>query len=98
MLTLAQNSAQFVHTALEEPTLAKVAKNSTPSLKEMNGTDTRSAAALFLRSLPDTVLLAVPLPSKQGIPWSLAARLGSGLGFPMSQLNLPRIITLVSPV
>lgn len=38
----------------------------------------------FFRSLPDTVLVVVTPPSKQGIPCSLAARLGSGLGFPMS--------------
>lgn len=50
----------------------------------------------FFRSLPDMVLLAAPLPSKQGIPCSLASTLGSGLGLPMSQLNLPRIVTLVS--
>lgn len=82
MLTLAQNSAQSVHTALEEPTLAEVAKNSKPSLKKMNGTDTGSSTSLFISKPPRHGAAGCPFSKQERHSLFSGCKIGKWPGLP----------------
>lgn len=65
----------------------------------MNGTDTGSSASLFPSKPPQLRSCSLSLfQASKAFPVLQAVRLGCGLGFPVNQLNLPRVSVLFSPV